>query len=859
MDEGHSNEQSRATHESFEALDPRSSLSRHIYGSSTISSFSHVQLGDTSYLCLPPLEKPAVSCTRLQRGFAGGYKPVHLDAGSLSYQCTLSSSVLRSSARSIKPLDTTEGTDNGPETQPNLPGGFYSTITVSGHSNVHFGDVHRYSVDAYLTSLFFPEMFDRYNNILDAAQGTCEWILEDIEDRSPGFTRWWNSDSPLFWISGKPGSGKSTLTKYLFEQAVFGDSLKEDAATQAGSYDGKIIEDAFDQDLTLSFWFWQTGSSLQRNLEGCVRSLLYQGLASPRSSDILLASVPNSSSILSWGIHDLLTMFKAFVATINARGSRIFLVLDALDECEDAEAAVALVDWLATNIDTVKICFASRPQPSFMDAFPHAPMLRMQDCNKDDIDKVIRNHFEQPVMSRFFEERNEDKSRLRQILQERAEGVFLWVILTIRNIRRGMVNGEDIGMLETRLQQLPLGLEELFEYMLSRQDVKYGVRRATTAMYLNLASHRTFNLIDFCLAVNQTGRRELLDSTKWTVETVERSIHWQETMKWITARSGGFLEVVMTSGESSNYTGELQFLNKSPIATIQFIHQTVRTFLQNSETGVRFMSLWSIDEATQASTCSEVALVTQLVLPGIDRNRVDLIPSGYDLCNTCNHPIDLTQVSTVISAALQRNWHVPAPNTSTIGTNRSLSDGCYQSHSDGYDHPAVEERYDSIGQIEIDWVSTRRSTINENTLDQMPYNQARSGARYARLSLLDRLRTSLAGDSGYVTGGSRSNVCLSDSNDVSLSIGDPELLDEDDTESMYSNDSMVSTQELELVEEFCAQFVEDFTDAGFQVDLVNPSFEAVENILADFALRLGQEIDSTTVRKVVKFIHKNRR
>lgn len=67
-----------------------------------------------------------------------------------------------------------------------------------------------------LSSLYFNEIHDRFDQIKMAADDTFKWIsnLSDTQShqKTVHFTEWLKSQEPgdcIFWISGKPGSGKS--------------------------------------------------------------------------------------------------------------------------------------------------------------------------------------------------------------------------------------------------------------------------------------------------------------------------------------------------------------------------------------------------------------------------------------------------------------------------------------------------------------------------------------------------------------------------------------------------------------------------------------------------------------------------
>ena len=70
-----------------------------------------------------------------------------------------------------------------------------------------------------ISSLGYPEMHDRDSKIHDAFSQTFEWALQDRSGSVPQhhFLQWLRCGDGVFWVSGKAGSGKSTLMKYLLQ------------------------------------------------------------------------------------------------------------------------------------------------------------------------------------------------------------------------------------------------------------------------------------------------------------------------------------------------------------------------------------------------------------------------------------------------------------------------------------------------------------------------------------------------------------------------------------------------------------------------------------------------------------------
>jgi hypothetical protein len=101
---------------------------------------------------------------------------------------------------------------------------------------------------------------------------TFEWLFTD----QVPFTRWLSDDGgeydPVFWITGKPGSGKSTLMRYALE----------DSRTMS-------LQPSNSEARPIAYFFHLRGKSLvQKSLRGMLMELLYQVLQEhPRSFELV--------------------------------------------------------------------------------------------------------------------------------------------------------------------------------------------------------------------------------------------------------------------------------------------------------------------------------------------------------------------------------------------------------------------------------------------------------------------------------------------------------------------------------------------------------------------------------------------
>ncbi|KAK4444026.1 hypothetical protein QBC34DRAFT_416019 [Podospora aff. communis PSN243] len=123
-----------------------------------------------------------------------------------------------------------------------------------------------HSTEDALRQLQSSELDLRFQQIEDPFQDTFEWAFH-----LPILTDWLQQrfNSKVFWIYGKPGSGKSTFMKFLFQSDKTWELLHD------WKSEGREIR--------AGFFFHYRGSAIQKSFEGVLRSLIAQVL-SPHSA-----------------------------------------------------------------------------------------------------------------------------------------------------------------------------------------------------------------------------------------------------------------------------------------------------------------------------------------------------------------------------------------------------------------------------------------------------------------------------------------------------------------------------------------------------------------------------------------------
>jgi NACHT domain len=286
----------------------------------------------------------------------------------------------------------------------------------------------------------------------ERAPGTCEWILETEELqkwlRSTMNTEW---NENILWLSGNPGTGKSTMAMAMAE------NLPNQSPFVCG-------------DKTLAYFFCDSSSENRRTATAILRGLLYQLIKQRRELMRFLLSKYEERKQKE----HLFTSFDALWATLIEIGNdtasgRKYCIIDALDEC-DGESQLTLLRQINQTFSkhnsknshpTIHILITSRPYPEISQ---HLTKFNGKDLAsypkvKEDLQVFIREKVKD--LSQKINYPEKVALEVSQILEEKAEGTFMWV---------GIACGElaDIRSRDAvkTLQKLPRGLHSLYQELL---------------------------------------------------------------------------------------------------------------------------------------------------------------------------------------------------------------------------------------------------------------------------------------------------------------------------------------------------------------------------------------------------------
>lgn len=364
-------------------------------------------------------------------------------------------------AGSTKRVRRNRGKDN---TEDDTPKGIknvghsFDRVIIEGHARAQLGNTYGPNVyynaahpsdesaeekrwAALKKALGFRRMGFRLDTVNPAHADSCRWVLD-----TEGFERWRDpklrdSHHGFFWIKGKPGAGKSTIMKYLYEH---------------------VQDQKFDF-VVLAFFFNARGELLEKSVEGMWRSLLHQLLSMvPESREIV--EIPDSyGNEQTWEVATLRELFRK--AVLRLRDRKVICFIDALDECcdqNDARDMVAFLENVMQSTHRNKIffytCFSSRHYPRISVARCEEIIVEKEEAHESDIKKYISD--------KLILASSDLRYQLGIEIAKKSRGVFLWVVLVVEELLGAFNRGTTRSELFDLLSSLPSDLGDMLSHII---------------------------------------------------------------------------------------------------------------------------------------------------------------------------------------------------------------------------------------------------------------------------------------------------------------------------------------------------------------------------------------------------------
>jgi hypothetical protein len=468
--------------------------------------------------------------------------------------------------------------------------------------------------NSILGSLDFSTIRDRHEDLEVAHNKTFEWIYKNASLKDKGwsnFVEWLRHDNGLYWVSGKAGSGKSTLMKYMYNDPRTRLELEKWAGSLSCNMTG--------------FFFWNSGSEEQKSQRGLLRTLLYEILQTHREllpkvlptawaawsekvkAALKLGTRLSKASLMVpetkiWTLSQLKRAFRNLVDHCRQSNIKLCFFIDGIDEYDGDHDEIADYFLEFSNEPNVKMCVSSRPLVVFEEAFEAFPGLKLQNLTHGDINQYVEdklaNHRHMAALAR----RDPDQAlRLTDEIVNKADGVFLWVKLVVKSLLQGLRDRNRISDLQKRLRHLPADLEALYSHMLEKTDPFY-LEQASQIFQIVLVAQK--ESVNHQITLLQLSWAEEEDESL-AIDATLRELSEDEIVarcKLMDTRLKSVCSGLLESYDS-------KYSNIAPDARVVCLHRTVSDFFKKP-------SVWQkiTKHTADSGFCPQMSLLRSCVL-----------------------------------------------------------------------------------------------------------------------------------------------------------------------------------------------------------------------------------------------------
>jgi len=293
------------------------------------------------------------------------------------------------------------------------------------------GKEQRHLLDSFLDISDAPED-DLMRVEARRMRGSCEWLTE-----KQTFKKWRDSkDAHMYWISAKPGTGKSVLSGY-------------------------IVKHLKDSKRDCAFYFFDYSDKPKATISSFLRSMAWQMAVMHARVLRTVLDVSEKDDQLSKADYRSLwrKLFLDGILGVKLEQPQ-YWVVDALDECASNSELVPLL-LKASEMCNVRIVVTSRNKYESHSLMSHSKTKVvseeiLEDNTKQDISLYLEANVDcLPSVD------EEAQDMIAKILAKSA-GCFLWVILVLQQLRQVHTSAETLQVLE----DVPSDMDGLYSRIL---------------------------------------------------------------------------------------------------------------------------------------------------------------------------------------------------------------------------------------------------------------------------------------------------------------------------------------------------------------------------------------------------------
>ncbi|KAI2628485.1 hypothetical protein GGR54DRAFT_587349 [Hypoxylon sp. NC1633] len=303
-------------------------------------------------------------------------------------------------------------------------------------------DRRRLRVIQWLSPFSAGSLQEQYRDTRSICKDAGHWLVHDAR-----FQRWFSPSgclSPLLWINGIPGAGKTILASVIVDEVS---SIGQTST---------------------AFFYCKHGDPSRNTFISVARSLLAQLF--PKNDHLLQLLYEKASMSGEMELTSKNTAKELLRMALNNAGTA-YVILDGLDEC-DRENRKEIAMWFQSVVDdlppkdmgTIRCLFVSQDDGVARKDLGTMPSIKIMPPDTHDDLKGFTNVWQQRIEDRFG--RLQSIVPLADIICARAQGMFLFAKLLVEYLFN--LPSRERLLQELDPSKLPVKLDEAYERILHR-------------------------------------------------------------------------------------------------------------------------------------------------------------------------------------------------------------------------------------------------------------------------------------------------------------------------------------------------------------------------------------------------------
>ncbi|KAL4076746.1 hypothetical protein V8B97DRAFT_2084198, partial [Scleroderma yunnanense] len=262
---------------------------------------------------------------------------------------------------------------------------------------------------------------------------TCNWLFDKTTCKT--YAEWSTADSRTLWLCGQAGTGKSVIAAAIVDHLTM---LERDPAEQSVAEDVKIEDRNAEipvQD-SVAYYFCDFHDLRSLRTRTILLSIFVQFTQTVEEKVLDMFPDLVDRQALGLSPQEDLDVLQDLLARATRLHEKKVIIIDGINECEDALAVLACLDKIVASEKDVRLLITSRPDQIFLDRFDGGPAIKLEDyieCTNTDMRKMLAGRIDRH--RRLSAIPQATKKNIIDTIVDKAQGSFWYARCQVDSLR----------------------------------------------------------------------------------------------------------------------------------------------------------------------------------------------------------------------------------------------------------------------------------------------------------------------------------------------------------------------------------------------------------------------------------------